>query len=560
MAKSEKKGKISLLAVLLLLGLLPVLICSIILGVVSATELKENMENDILKELRVAAEGLRQYYEWDIINVGEPAYEHDYVDSLKREDVELTLFMGDTRYITSLLNESGQRNEGTQASPEIWAAVKAGSDYPAEGVVIGGKEYFVYYMPLKDGDGKVVGMAFAGEPSAKVNATINKVVMVVIILTVVLILIMAVLVFLVAKYIQRPIAEAAESTETVAQGDLTHHFKTKSIITEVAMLIQGVKDLQDNMHNVIGRVHDQADSIEAAMLGVATATETCNQAATGITGAITELSKGSMEMAESVQNIASSMTDMGDNINEVATLADSTSTIVSGARDVSEEAKQKLDELVSANAQTVSISDEVARGITESNEAVENIREAAETIASIASQTNLLALNASIEAARAGEAGKGFAVVADNIKNLAAQSDESAGEIQAVITDIITKSARNVSLAEQIKEAVENEGEVLTAVGDGFNQVEISIEESTRAMQQVTDKVAHINMVKEAVLDEISTLSSISEENAASTQETNASMQEMAANIAMIQTESSDTKSTADDLEEAVNYFTFELS
>ncbi len=552
----KKKGGLNLMTVLLMLGLIPVLLTAIILGAMAYGELKENLENDILRELQVAAEGLRQYYEWDIINTGEPTYEHDYVDSLKAHDIEMTLFMGDTRFSTSLFKDDGTRNEGSQASPEVWATVKAGNDFSSEDVVIGGKDYFVYYVPIKDGTGTVVGMAFAGEQAVKVEKAIGRITRLIIIIAAIIAVVMAVGVFFVAKLIHDPVAEAAASAEEVANGDLTHDFTAHSRITEIGMLITGIKDLQKNMHNIIGRVHAQADSIEAAMADVAGATDTCNQAATGITGAITELSKGSMEMAESVQNIAGSMSDMGENINEVAALADDTSSIVAGARDVSEEAKIKLGELVTANARTVEISDEVARGITESNEAVENIREAAETIASIASQTNLLALNASIEAARAGEAGKGFAVVADNIKNLAAQSDESAGEIQTVITDIIAKSARNVSLAEQIREAVENEGAVLTAVGEGFDQVETSIEESTRAMRQVTDKVAHINAVKEAVLDEISTLSSISEENAASTQETNASMEEMAANIAMIQTESGATKSTADDLEDAVNYFT----
>ena len=74
-------------------------------------------------------------------------------------------------------------------------------------------------------------------------------------------------------------------------------------------------------------------------------------------------------------------------------------------------------------------------------------------------------------------------------------------------------------------------------------------------MRQVTDKVEIINNGKDRVLDEISTLSSISEENAASTEETNASMQEMAANIAMIQNETSSTKSRSDELQSAVEFF-----
>ena len=79
---------------------------------------------------------------------------------------------------------------------------------------------------------------------------------------------------------------------------------------------------------------------------------------------------------------------------------------------------------------------DLAEGINRLGIQSDQIRSIVNIITDIADKTNLLALNAAIEAARAGEHGRGFAVVSEEVKKLADQSREAAGEITQLVTEI----------------------------------------------------------------------------------------------------------------------------
>lgn len=553
--KGKAKKRLGFLGVLLCVGLIPLLVSAAILTTLTLNKVISNMENDIYEKLHAAATGLALHYENDIALHGEPTYDHAYVDGLVEQRVEQTLFLGDTRYVTSIKGADGQRVEGTTADARIYESVMTGSEYYAKDVAIGGALYYVCYVPLKGADGSIIGMGFAGAPEDRILSQMRTTAVSFIALAGVLSLLCGAVVITVAFKIRRELGLVVAMMRELAEGNLCVETNLHSDIKEIDELMLDAHEMEQSMKTVIATVVTDVGNMDANMELIAGEVDNCNQASENILSAVDELSKGSVDMAESVQHTASSMQSMGDGITEIVRLAkDATEASQEVSRE-SMDAQIKLEQLGEANTETEGISKDVVRGIHDSAVAVENIRKAADVIAQIASQTSLLALNASIEAARAGDAGRGFAVVAGEISNLAAQSNASTVEIKKVVAEIIDSSQYNVELAERIKAAVNHEGTVLESVSNSFKVVNRKVAESTEAIHAITEKANVLDAEKIAILDEVSTLSSISEENAASCEETNASMEELKANMEDIHHKAEGTNDLSRELRETTGYF-----
>lgn len=550
------KQKLNLTKVLLMVGFIPLVAAGVLICVISGITTAANLTEDVYDKLFVASDGLRKYYQYELEAGNEMPYEHDYVDMLKDDDIEMTLFMGDTRFMTSDLNDKGERNEGTQMDPEIWAELQKGNDYYADGVIIGGQPYYVYYRPLYDADGSVAGSAWAGEPSAKVKASIRQAVLTTVIAVILAIIVFGVIILFVSKKIISTINEVVAGVRKLADGDLTEMEYPKSHIQEIADIGADVYRLNDTLRDIVSGILGNTRDLDMNMSDVASGVDSCNDTSNGIVKAVDDLSKGSMEMAESVQNTNANMITIGDGVDEIKTLSDSATGYAKEAEEESQKAQAALNALIKANTETVEVSNNVVDGINSSSAAIEKISSAASVIEEIASQTNLLSLNASIEAARAGEAGRGFAVVASEISSLAQQSDQSSKEIKEVVNEIIATSNKNVEYAGQIQNAVNNEGNVLTKVNDSFSVMNSKLGDTVEAINTIAVRAEDLDAAKAQVIDDVTSLSSISQQNAASCEETNASMVEMGETISNIKSESDKTMSVASALKDAVSAFT----
>lgn len=150
----REKRRFGFLQAILLIGCVPLLTAIIILSVYSALTLQTELRESVYDRLHSCATSVQKYFEWDIreeiLEKDEVSYE--FIDSMKDQDIELTLFIDNTRFITSVIDDKGIRNEGTSADPAIWEKVKNGQEYYTKGVNISGSDYYVYYLPVRNTD------------------------------------------------------------------------------------------------------------------------------------------------------------------------------------------------------------------------------------------------------------------------------------------------------------------------------------------------------------------------------------------------------------------------
>lgn len=552
-----KKQKVPFLVTSILIGLIPLIVASATIFLVAIQRMKNNLEEDVYLRLQAASTAVREYFEWDIdegiLEVDEASL--DFIDSYTNQDIELTLFIQDERFITSIYKEDGERNIGTKSAEGIWETVKQGKEYYAAGTVIGGNQYYVCYIPVYSSSNDVVGMAFAGIPESIVGDNIADNTKTIVFVFACVAAICAMAIIVVGLRIRKPIVRVAEYTHLLSRGSLGVAITDVSSIREISTLIDSAQSLQGNLKNIISKVDDKAGGLNRNVKMIHSGIQTSNKATEGIVDAVNELSKGSLHIAESVQSTAESMQNVGESILSIAESVVTTENKAQEIETISSEAKDNLSLLMDANKNTVTISKNVVTGIDEANEAIEHIRKAADAITNIASQTSMLALNASIEAARAGEAGAGFSVVAASIQTLAGESDKSAKEIQTIIDEIIEKSRSNVQLANHIKEAVDSEGDALAAVSDSFDKVNDKIHITVDTIHDISKEIEALNQDKEKVLKDVQSLSAVSEENNASCQETTDAIKELRENIEMINCQTMDANNISEELKESVAYF-----
>lgn len=552
------KGKrLDFLRVIMLIGSVPLLSAIIILTICAATKMENELETSTYARLRACAISVQKYFEWDIrediLEKDDVSYE--FIDSLQKDEIELTFFEGDTRFITSIKDKSGNRVEGTKASEEVWNIVKTGKDYQSDGIDISGAKYYVYYTPVCTDDGKVIGMAFAGEKEAIVNDAKNNLMISFVKIALVLTVVYLIILIWLARIIRKPIAKTAADIENIANGNISNEISGSSQIAETDKLITASRILKEKLNDIVSGVNEHVLNLQQDTASLKERADFCNDGSKQISQAMEELSVTAVTLAENVQDVNAKSLEMGNAITDINGDVQVLSDNSNHMDKANEDAAKSIETVLDSSNRSSAIVEKITNQIEETNQAISSINEAVDLIMDITGQTSLLSLNASIEAARAGQAGRGFAVVADEIKKLSEQSAQGADTIKQVADNIFEKSNESVALVNEVRELIGKEQEDISVTKESFEILSKTINDNLVAVSRISEKTKQLDTIKQAIIGNINDLSAISEENAASNQEVSANITNIAESIDEMNTATGHVRQISGKLAELMEYF-----
>ena len=566
-----KKGGIRLQ--LYLLTFTPLLCTILILSLISVKAVKNGMQNEVMNGLSDMAYGVQAAY--NLVDPGDYSIKDnklykgvsnlsDNIDMLDNftisSDTEVTVFYQDTRYLTTLTDsKSGDRLVGTTASKEVCDRVLTGHKiYQSTNVSIDGNPYFGYYIPLTNpSTDEVVGMVFAGKPQAETLDFINQKIRTIVLISIGLLLIAMLLALYFARKLSGAIQKAEHMLVTLSSGDLNFEIPDFLLAkrNELGDMARAVQTVQNEIKNVIAQVLATSESLLGTSRQMDDTAKSTASTAQDISMAVDGIAEGATSQAEEVDTATHNIVEIGNEISAIAEKAANLDEASTQMKQASQTASENISLLTQYSRDMVGAIESINQQVLATNTSAQDIRQAVLAISDIASQTNLLSLNASIEAARAGEQGKGFAVVASEISNLAAQSNASSKEIEGIVTKLAQESEKSVEVMNHVKEMIDTQQKMLSDTAAQFFKVDEGIDLSRTEAQSIKERSTSCNDSKEGIVDGMSNLSAISEENAASTQETTASMEMLSHTIDSLAEESQKVYDLVIQLQEKMSFW-----
>lgn len=309
------------------------------------------------------------------------------------------------------------------------------------------------------------------------------------------------------------------------------------------------------MNRIVDEIKQQSGNLYGTAQQISLKSQETAQRVNQIQETVEEIAESANSQADETQKATENVLTMGNMIEDTKNEMEQLQKNATDMRKSGKRAMDILGKLNITNQRTKDAIHEISEQTIQTNASAAEIESAISIITNIAEETNLLALNASIEAARAGDQGKGFAVVASQIQKLAEQSNDSAAQIAAVIKSLLTDSEKMVDIMREVNAVVEEQYKDVEQTADSFADVEKGITHSMTSIQKIAEKTEQMDELRADVIDAVQNLASIAQQNAASTEETTASVMEVSENMNDISEQNQRLHTIAEEMNEDIREF-----
>lgn len=276
--------------------------------------------------------------------------------------------------------------------------------------------------------------------------------------------------------------------------DLTKRLNVTSN-DDLGLIAKSINKFIENLENLVRNISSSNNDISNM-------TDNLNTNSSRNTDLIFKHRSETDMIVASVTEMTATSEEISRNSNDAAQLTKQVATEYKQTNLVVEEAVTSVNLLIKEVENT-------AGQVDFMSESIEKITSVLAVIGDIASQTNLLALNAAIEAARAGEKGRGFSVVADEVRVLAARTQDSTLEIDKMLEELKVSSQNAVSSINNSRSRCSSTSEKTTLVTSSLNkvsdlillindynsQIAVAVEEQSLSSQQINENMAAIQLV-----------------------------------------------------------------